>query len=1230
MVQPSVPQAPPMPPGSWQVRCAGCHWILTCQLPQMLPPELMAASAGRRGPPQAQGIDPTKIQLPCARCKAILNVPHGLSRFNCPQCGVDLAVDLTKLHQYFSSAPVPFPLTPGMLPLESLEEVNEVAVDVEREEDEGGPVADTFMDYRPAKLSMGDPHPDPIVETSSLSAVQPPEPTYDLKIAKELEISKTLSSFQIETTVYACQRHLHHLPNGSRAAFFIGDGAGVGKGRTIAGLIWENWQHERHKALWISVGSDLKFDARRDLDDVGATTVEVHALNKLPYSKLDSKAVGIKDGVIFLTYSSLIASSDKGRSRLQQLLQWCGSEYDGLLIFDECHKAKNLIPETGSQPTRTGEAVLEIQARLPEARVIYCSATGASEPRNMGYMVRLGLWGAGTCFPKFHDFLGGVGALELVAMDMKARGMYVCRTLSYKGADFEVIEAPLEEKMMNMYNKAAEFWAELRVELLSASAFLYEEKPTSNQLWRLYWASHQRFFRHMCMSAKVPAVVRLAKQALLENKCAVIGLQSTGEARTEEAVTKYGLELDDFVSGPKELLVKLVEENYPLPPDPEPCQVNWDDCEKTPQKKRHLASPSIPTKGRARKAAKWVPPEIDSDEELLMDSDFESGESDDEFQICDFCNVEEERKKLVRCSCCGQHFHPSCLVPPLLDLPSANWSCHSCKEKTDEYLQARHAYVAEMLKRYEAAKDRKLKILEIIRSLDLPNNPLDDIIDQLGGPENVAEITGRRGMLVRASGGKGVIYQARSTKEVSMEMVNMHEKQLFMDGKKLVAVISEAGSAGVSLHADRRAINQKRRVHITLELPWSADRAIQQFGRSHRSNQACAPEYRLIFTNLGGERRFASTVAKRLETLGALTQGDRRAGLSLSAYNYDCSYGKKALVMMYKGIMEQDPLPIAPPGCSPEKPASIQEFLIKAKAALISVGVVRDTIIGSGKDIGKLSGRIVDSDMHDVGRFLNRLLGLPPYFQNRLFEFFTNILDLLISNARKEGQFDFGIVDIKANVIELRGPPKTVHVDQMTGAPTMLFTFTVDRGMTWEFAKSLLDERQKDEAGSANNGFYESRREWMGRRHFVLAFERYYVFKIFRPAVGEALREMPYSELKSKYRKVSSIENAHAGWQDEYDISCRQCMHGPKCRLAGYCTVGRRLQEVNVLGGLILPVWGTIEKALSKQSRQSHKRIRVVRLETTVDHKRVVGLLIPNAAVEAVLQDLSWVEEIDD
>ncbi|KAL6659053.1 hypothetical protein ACP70R_003093 [Stipagrostis hirtigluma subsp. patula] len=1308
--------ASPAPAAGVQVRCAGCRGVLAvapgmteficpkCRMAQRLPPELMPPSppkasptppppapplpplpappeaaappqhqpapppAPRRSVPRAQGVDPTKIQLPCALCKAVLNVPHGLTRFRCPQCGVDLAVDVSKLRHFFASAgpgfvpppplppppPVPMPhmpflpmmphlpplpMPPMVPPPELPEEINEVgfeqvAVDVEREEDEGGNVGETFTDYRPPKLSLGLPHPDPVVETSSLSAVQPPEPTYDLTISGELEETNALSCLQIETIVYACQRHLHHLPTGARAGFFIGDGAGVGKGRTIAGLIWENWQQGRRKALWISIGSDLKYDARRDLDDVGAKCVEVHALNKLPYSKLDSKATGITDGVVFVTYSSLIASSE-GRSRLQQLIQWCGSDFDGLLVFDECHKAKNLIPEAGSQPTRTGKAVLEIQDMLPEARVVYCSATGASEPRNLGYMIRLGLWGDGTSFQNFHHFLGalekgGVGALELVAMDMKARGMYVCRTLSYKGADFNVLEAPLEERMMNMYRKAAALWAELRVELLSAIEYYAEDKSNSAQIWRLYWASHQRFFRHMCMSAKVPAVVRLAKEALAEEKCVVIGLQSTGEARTEEAITKYGVELEDFVSGPRELLLKLVEDNYPLPPNPDSFQQGEEKVVEC-QRKRHYG-PDVSFKERVSKLGKMEDACDDaSDEYPPPESDHESTESEEEFHTCQICNTEEGKSLLLYCSVCATRVHPRCLTPPWTGMVTDDWSCYGCKEKVEGYFKERDAYLAELSKRYDAAVARKSKILDIIRSLDLPNNPLDDIIDQLGGADNVAEITGRRGMLIRASDGKGVIYQARNKREVALDMINMHEKQQFMDGEKHIAIISEAGSAGVSLHADRRAKNQRRRVHITLELPWSADRAMQQFGRTHRSNQTSAPEYRLLFTNLGGEKRFASIVAKRLESLGALTQGDRRAGPSLSAFNYDSNYGKKALTMMYRAIMEQDAFPVVPLGCS-ENQVALQEFITKAKAALVAVGIIRDPLMCNGKNGGTLTGRILDSDMHNVARFLNRILGLPPDVQNRLFDLFTSILDIVVQNARIEGQLDSGIVDIKAKYVEMKESPKTVHVDSLSGASTVLFTFTIDRGVTWELANIIFEERLKDEAGSSSDGFYESRREWMGRRHFLLAFEGSIegMYRVIRPAVGEASREMPLVELKSKYRKVSSTEKISKGWQEEYDASSTQCMHGPKCKLGSNCTVGRRLQEINILGGLILPVWGAVEKALAKQVRLIHKRIRVGRLETTNDNQRFVGLIIPNAAVESVLEGLHWVQDIDD
>jgi hypothetical protein len=54
----------------------------------------------------------------------------------------------------------------------------------------------------------------------------------------------------------------------------------------------------------------------------------------------------------------------------------------------------------------------------------------------------------------------------------------------------------------------------------------------------IMWGAHQRFFGHMIMAAKVPVIVALVKRSLAEGKCCVIGLQSTGEASSEEAVQK--------------------------------------------------------------------------------------------------------------------------------------------------------------------------------------------------------------------------------------------------------------------------------------------------------------------------------------------------------------------------------------------------------------------------------------------------------------------------------------------------------------------------------------------------------------------------------------------------------------------------------------------------------------------------------------------------------------------
>ena len=46
----------------------------------------------------------------------------------------------------------------------------------------------------------------------------------------------------------------------------------------------------------------------------------------------------------------------------------------------------------------------------------------------------------------------------MLAMEMKASGMYVSRGLSFRQAEFAVVETPLDPKQVKMYDVAAHVW----------------------------------------------------------------------------------------------------------------------------------------------------------------------------------------------------------------------------------------------------------------------------------------------------------------------------------------------------------------------------------------------------------------------------------------------------------------------------------------------------------------------------------------------------------------------------------------------------------------------------------------------------------------------------------------------------------------------------------------------------------------------------------------------------
>jgi hypothetical protein len=949
----------------------------------------------------------------------------------------------------------------------------------------------TYQSYQPQKLKGGISHVKAtgtaLVETSALASVESPDLSYKPDLPAKAIATGHISDAQLEAITYAGQAHQQELPDGKRAGFMVGDGTGVGKGTEAAGIALDNWNKGRKKTLWLSLKGPLIKQAQRDLDWVDAP-IKARMLNDWDFDQPIAH-----EGVVFASYNMLHQVSPQGKgSRLEQIIAW----NPDVILMDESHAAKNAVVQAsgdrgddddggrggfmrGGTTSKAGEAVLDLSAKLPQARITYFSATAFTDTRNLGYASRLGLWGENTSFPGgFQDFLvqidrGGIGAMELVAKEMKATGRYMARQVSFQGVDYREARAELTKGQREMYDAAVEAWQKIFTNIDKAIASLAPQDDKKSQgiakmrATSQFWSSNQRFYRSLITAMKIPAAIEEIEKALAEEKSVFLDLVSTGEAESRRQLlkaTEQDLMFDDLDMSAKQMIVNYLDHAFP---------VNLMEDYEDPETGSMRSRPVLDADGNP----------VQSQAALAIREDLKKG----------------------------------------------------------------------------------------LDKIQLPQAPMDQVIDYFG-PEQVAEVSGRKSRIVQdQKTGRPVEIQRVKPKGAVAKDVNDWERQQFQSGKKRIAIASGAAGTGFDFHSDKRIQNQQRRVHIVLEPSWSADVQMQKFGRTHRTNQAIPPQYILLASDLGGEKRFISAIASRIASLGALTHGERKAGGGaaemLAKYNLEGKYGEAATGAFFRGMQGdrnilQDDVAVS----IPKPPAELAEATFMGINARGAMAVFR--LLGAVYDGAQ--GPVVNTTM-PIKTFLNRVLNLPTHIQAPTFEYFMSLFEHIISAVKAAGAFDEGTTELKAESARI------VRREQIRGGEGVTPTHHITISAQFKAEKNTWKDAVAHRQQGSSSDYHQQQLAgvWRNTRSGKLWMARRASRDITDPATGAVTPAMTLlGPQEGSRQQVPAADLSGTGtkaathWERVPSFEAEEAWEAELAKIPDL-----RQEDVHLINGSVLPVW---------------------------------------------------------